>query len=131
DDGQILERADLEPALAGDGRNMRAAGPTRAAVHGHRAGAAYPHPAGKAVRKRGIEMALNERDDVEHGLVRAQRHLVGFVAALPGATPERNGKLGVHLRHRSFACIERTATSASARKKPAPHWHFRPHSLTS
>ena len=55
-------------------RDMRAAGPARAAVDGHGAGAAHADAAGEAVGQRRVEMALHPGDDVEHGLVLAPRH---------------------------------------------------------
>src|SRR5262249_40578189 len=69
DDGQICERSDLEAAALGHARHVRAAGPARSAVHRHGAGAAHADAAGKAVGQRRVEMALNERHDIEHGLV--------------------------------------------------------------
>ena len=49
DHRQILERTDFKPAASGDFGDMRAAGPTRFAVHGHRARAADPDAAGKTI----------------------------------------------------------------------------------
>ncbi len=94
DDGQILERPDLETAVLDYARDVRAAGPARPSVHGHGAGAAHAHAAGKAVRQRRIEMTLNKRHDVEHGLVFAPGDVVSLVSSLLRAAPERHGQLG-------------------------------------
>ena len=100
DDGQILERPNLEPTVLDYTRDVRAAGPARPSVHGHGAGAAHAHAAGKAVRQRRVEMTLNERHDVEHGLVFAPGDLVSLVSSLLRAAPERHGQLGSCIGHR-------------------------------
>src|SRR5262249_10550313 len=69
-------------------------------VHGHGAGAAHAHAAGKAVRQRRVEMTLNERHDVEHGLVFAPGDLVALVSSLLRAAPERHGQVGSGIGHR-------------------------------
>src|SRR5207245_3861719 len=94
DDGQILERSNLEAAVLDYARDVRAAGPARPSVHGHGAGAAHAHAAGKAVRQRRVEMTLNKRHDVEHGLVFARGDLVSLVSALLRTARERYRQLG-------------------------------------
>ena len=90
DDGQVGERPDLEPAVLHHLRDVRAAGPARAAVDRHGAAAAHADAAGEAVGERGVGVALHPGDDVEHGLVLAQRHRVGPIAAVGLAAPERD-----------------------------------------
>ncbi len=90
DDGQVFQRADLEPAAAGNLRHVGAAGPARSAIDGHGTGAADADPAGETIRQGRIDMALHEGDNVEHGLARALRHAVGLVAPILGAAPKRH-----------------------------------------
>ncbi len=93
DHRQVLERANFEPATAGDLGHMGPAGPARPAVHGHGAGAAHADPACEAIRQCRVDVALHERDHVEHGLTFPPRHGVGLVTALLSATPKRYRKL--------------------------------------
>ena len=65
-----------------------AAGPARAAVHHHGAGAAHADAAGEAVGQRRVLLALNLGDHVEDGLVRAPRHAKVWKAALGRAAPD-------------------------------------------
>ena len=76
--GSSRKRAVVADRLA----DPRAAGPARAAVHHHGAGAAHADPAGEAVRQGRVLLALDLGHHVEHGLVRAARH-----AARPGSGP--------------------------------------------
>ena len=68
DDGEVAQGRDLDGVVAHDFVHMRAAGPARRAVDGHRAGAAHADAAGKAVGERRIERALDVGDHIQHGL---------------------------------------------------------------
>ena len=78
DDRQVGERADLDAAVLDHLRDVRAAGPARAAVDRHGAAAAHADPAGEAVGERRVGVALHPGHHVEHGLVLAQRHGEGL-----------------------------------------------------
>lgn len=89
DDGKVAERRDLKAPVLGDLVDVGAARPARAPVHGHRAGAAHPHPAGEAVGKRGLGVLLDPGDDIEHRLAVTPRHFVGDeVAVVAAAAPD-------------------------------------------
>ena len=94
-DGEVLhhrhvaKRFELQLAAVGDRlADAGAAGPARAAVHHHGAGAAHADPAGEAVGQGGVLVALDLGDDVENGLMRAPRHLEGLEAAVGRAAPD-------------------------------------------
>ena len=55
---------------------MRPAGPTRAAIHGHRARTAHANAAGEAIGQAWVQLSLDMRDDVKHGLIIARRHII-------------------------------------------------------
>src|SRR5207248_3808122 len=71
-----------------------------------------------AVRQGGVEVALHERHHVEHGLVLAQGNLVGLVAPLFPAAPERHRQLGSWTGHRLLgplsSAIARSPTAAAS-----------------
>src|SRR5712672_388093 len=107
-DRQILDHGEiaqwLEPQRAIGARNFgyaRAAGPARPAVHHHGAGSAHADPAGEAVGERGILVALDLGDDVEHGLIEAARHIEGLERAGVGAAPDVDSEIRMLLRHRA------------------------------
>ena len=72
---------------------MRAAGPARHAVDGHRARPAHPDAAREPVSERRIELALDVGDHVQHRLALLARHLVfaetAGLSAAPDANPHR------------------------------------------
>ena len=98
--GQIRERRDLETPISRNRLDVSAAGPARAAVDSHCARAAHADAARETVGERRIDAPLNVRDDVEDGLRRLARHLVGDEAGVegPAAAPHANGK---HVHRRS------------------------------
>src|SRR5262245_37536687 len=75
-------------------------------------------------------MTLNERHDIEHGLVFAPGDLVSLVSPLLRAAPERHGQLGSAIGHRflgrflvSVFCDRapaRIAQSKSSKQGPSP-----------
>ena len=90
DHRHVLERRDGELAALGDLGDVGAAGPARAAVHGHGAGAAHADAAGEAVGQGRVEMPLHISDDVEHRLTLARRHGIIDIAAVAAAAPQRD-----------------------------------------
>src|SRR6185312_7116043 len=85
----------LEPqprTVAGDFIHARAAGPARAAVHDHRAGAAHADAARKAIGERGVVLALDLGHHIEHGLMFAARNFKRLEAAGFGAAPDIDAK---------------------------------------
>src|SRR5262245_37063643 len=89
DDGEIGERADLEPAICDHLCGVCPTGPTRATVHRHGAAAAHAHATGKPVGQGGIDVALHPSYDVEDGLIVTLRHAIGLIAAVRLAAPQR------------------------------------------
>src|SRR5581483_4387579 len=94
DDGQVGERADLEPAAFHHLGGVRAAGPARAAVDRHGARPAHADPAGEAVGERGVGVALHPRHHVEHRLALPQRHPVALIASVALPAPCRDIDVG-------------------------------------
>jgi len=56
--------------------HMRPAGPARTAIHRHRARPAHANTAGEAIGKAWVQFALDMRDNIQHGLIVARRHLI-------------------------------------------------------
>src|SRR5262249_28017708 len=77
--------------------------------------------AGKAVRQRRVEMTLNERYDIEHGLVFAPGDLVGLVSPLLRAAPQRHGQLGSWIGHRFLGRFLLLLGPLSLRSRAGPH----------
>ena len=90
--GRFASGAISSCAVAGDRFDVRAARPARATVDGHRARAAHADAAGEPIGERRIDAPLDVRDDVEHGLRRVPRHVVGDEAAAccRAAAPDAN-----------------------------------------
>ena len=87
DHWKVFKRPDLQPPPLRNFRDMRAAGPARAPVHGHRARAAHSHAAGETIGERRVEVALHEGDHVQHGLVFPTRHAIDLIATGFAAPP--------------------------------------------
>src|SRR5262249_54952593 len=96
DHRQIFKRPDFELAAGGDLGDMGAAGPPRVAGHGPRAGAADADAAGETIRQCRIDIALDERDHVKHGLALALRYAISLIAAVRAAAPQRYRKFRIH-----------------------------------
>lgn len=56
--------------------HMRPAGPARTAIHRHRARPAHANTAGEAIGKAWVQFALDMRDNIQHGLIVARRHII-------------------------------------------------------
>ena len=84
DHAHVAQRFELQLARPRDHlADAGAAGPARPAVHHHGAGAAHADAAGEAIGQRGVVLALDLGDHVEHGLVLAPRHGEGLECARP------------------------------------------------
>jgi hypothetical protein len=95
DHGEVGQRRDLEGIAGDDLGNVRATGPARHAVDGHRAGAAHADAARVAITEGWLEVALNVHDHVEHGLALLAPDVVSRELALLFAPP--NPDFEVHL----------------------------------
>src|SRR5262245_46848675 len=76
-------------------RNMRSTGPSRAPVHRHRARTTHADPAGEAIGKCRVEIALHIGDDVENRLVRSTGHRELLESADLAPSPDRYGYFGL------------------------------------
>src|SRR6185437_12431703 len=91
---EIAQRLKPQPfAIIDDVFDAGSAGPARAAVHHHGARTAHADAAGEAIGQRGVVLALDFGDHVEHGLMFAARQgkglkMPGLVAA-PDIDPQR------------------------------------------
>lgn len=82
DHRQIGQGAQFQRAIgAHHFPHMRPAGPARAAIHRHRTRPAHANAAGEAIGKAWVQFALDMRDDIQHGLIIARRHLIARKAA--------------------------------------------------
>ena len=61
--------------------HMRPAGPARTAIHCHRTRPAHANAAGEAIGKAWVKFSLDMRDDIQHGLIVARRHVITREAA--------------------------------------------------
>ena len=98
-------------------RDVRAAGPARPAVDGHGAAAAHADAAGEAIGERGIGVALHPRHDVEHGLVVAQRHAIGLIAAVRPCRARAKPRSSAC--HAAYLTVTRTRCTTLLPKPPA------------
>lgn len=74
---QIGQGAQFQSAISANHfPHMRPAGPAGAAIHRHRTRPAHADAAGKAIGKAWVQFALDMRDDIQHGLIVARRHII-------------------------------------------------------
>jgi hypothetical protein len=97
DDGEVGQGRQFEFAVVGHLGHVRAAGPACLAVDGHGAGAAHADAAGVAVRKVGVDVALDMGHHVQHGLAFETGHVVGDEIAFFLAAPDFNLQIGCHV----------------------------------
>src|ERR1700736_2966658 len=112
--GEIAQRLEAQHRGGTErGGNARAAGPTWAAVDRHGAGAAHADAAGKAIGERRVLLALDVGDHVEHGLVRAARHVKCLETAGRPAAPHLDRERFRGGRHGSTRIDGRSPGSTS------------------
>jgi len=91
---QIGQGAQFQRAIAAHHfPHMRPAGPTRAAIHCHGTRPAHANAAGEAIGKAWVQFALDKRDDIQHGLIVARRHIIARETARILTTPDTDLEL--------------------------------------
>ncbi len=77
DHRQIGQGAQFQSAIGTDHfPHMRPTGPARAAIHCHGTRPAHANAAGEAIGQTWVHFALDMRDDIQHGLIVARRHII-------------------------------------------------------
>lgn len=94
DHRQIGQGAQFQSAISADHfPHMRPAGPARTAIHCHGTRPAHANAAGEAIGQARVQFALDMRDNIQHGLIIARRHIIARKTARILSPPDTDLEL--------------------------------------
>ena len=73
--------------------HMRPAGPARTAIHRHRTRPTHANATGEAIGQARVQFALDMRDNIQHGLIVARRHIIARKTARILSPPDTDLEL--------------------------------------